>query len=381
MPRSQQVIRCFRILRLLEGPRGASLGELARAIPDGLPRHPRTIRRDLEALETSGYPLVTERVDGETRWRLLDGFRRLPPLAFTTTEAVALALGRDLLRPLEGTHIHAALAAALAKVAAVLPPAGAALVQELQRTLSASPGPHKRYREHSETVATLSRAIAEHRTLRMRYFSAARRRTTWRDVDPYHLWYAAGGLYLIAYDHWRREVRTFAVERIRSVAVTDRPYQLPLGFDLQAYVRDALVIMRGTPMRVELLFDRPTAAWARDRLWHPSQRVTTLRDGRLRMTLQVADTPELVGWVLSFGSGVRVLGPPALRARVQEEARRIAALTPAEGITAPVPFRKPASRAALAPARSTARPAGRGPARTGPRSSTGGARSGRAAAR
>jgi hypothetical protein len=87
----------------------------------------------------------------------------------------------------------------------------------------------------------------------------------------------------------------FAVERIRSLTLTDHAYQLPLGFDVESYVRDALVVMRGRPVEVELLLDRATAAWAKDRTWHPSQRLTPLRDGRLRMTLRVADTRELVG--------------------------------------------------------------------------------------
>jgi predicted DNA-binding transcriptional regulator YafY len=41
------------------------------------------------------------------------------------------------------------------------------------------------------------------------------------------------------------------------------------------------------------------------------------------MTLSVADTRELVGWVLSFGSGVKVLKPESLRLAVQQEAQRI----------------------------------------------------------
>lgn len=39
------------------------------------------------------------------------------------------------------------------------------------------------------------------------------------------------------------------------------------------------------------------------------------------MALHVADTSELVRWVLSFGRGVQVVRPAALRERVQEEAR------------------------------------------------------------
>jgi len=99
--------------------------------------------------------------------------------------------------------------------------------------------------------------------------------------------------------------------------------QLPLGFDLDFYVQDALVVMRGTPVAVELLFDKATGAWVRDRIWHPSQHLAPARGGPLRMTLRVADTRELLGWVLSFGSGVRVVRPEALRARVRDEARKI----------------------------------------------------------
>src|SRR5881397_3428434 len=128
-------------------------------------------------------------------------------------------------------------------------------------------------------------------------------------ADPYRLWYAAGALYLVAYCHLRRDVRLFAVERIRSLVVTQSPCQMPLGFDLERYVQDALVVMRGNPVEVELLFDRQTASWVKDREWHASQQLKSLKDGRLKMMLRVADTRELLGWLLSFGAGVRVLKP------------------------------------------------------------------------
>ena len=157
----------------------------------------------------------------------------------------------------------------------------------------------------------------------MRYYSASRDGTSRREVDPYHLWFAAGGLHLIAYCHRRKEVLLFAVERIRSSTLTDHPYQLPLGFNVQEYVQDALGVMRGRRIEVELLFTRKAAAWVRDKSWHPSQEVKLLKDGRLKMTLKVADNEELVGWILSFGSQVKVVGPEALRQRVRDEAKKI----------------------------------------------------------
>ena len=49
------------------------------------------------------------------------------------------------------------------------------------------------------------------------------------------------------------------------------------------------------------------------------------------MRLTVAETRELIGWVLSFGSGVRVIGPDTLHRAVREEARKIVASKEPEG--------------------------------------------------
>ncbi len=323
MARNDQVTRQWHLLRRLDGPRGATLQELGSSLPRDMPRHLPTLRRDLEALEAAGFPLVTERVDGSTRWRLMDGFRRVPALSFSPTELMALALGRDLLKPLDGTQLRAAVDSALAKITSALPPSGLDFVRQTHEFFSVGLGPHKRYARHREVVERLSRAVAEHRTVQMRYYSASRDRVTRREVDPYHLWFAAGGLYLIAYCHVRRDARMFAVERIRSLTVTPHAFQLPLGFDVEAYVENALVVMRGRLVEVELALDRPTAAWARDRIWHPSQHLVPTREGA-RMTLRVADTRELTGWVLSFGRGVRVIRPAALRERVRQEALALA---------------------------------------------------------
>ena len=324
MSRNDQAVRLLVVLQKLETSRqGITLELLAESLAPGSTRHPRTLRRDLAALEEAGYPLVTERINGHTCWRLLEGFRNVPGLRFSPTELMALTFSRRLIAPLEGTELHSSLQSALGKAAAALPPQGVALVQQLDGTFTVGLGPHKRYRQHRETIDRLTRAIADKTTIQLRYDSASRGRTTRREVDPYRLWYASGGLYLIGYCHLRSEPRMFAVERIKSVTPTDHPYQIPLHFDLDAFVQDSLTVMRGPRVDVELEFDKATAAWVKDRVWHPTQSSKRVKGGGLRMTLSVADSRELVGWVLSFGSGVRVRKPESLAATVLEEAQRI----------------------------------------------------------
>lgn len=264
MPRNDQVTRQWHILRHLEASHaGLTLDAVLEALPDDFPNHPRTIRRDLEALEVAGFPILSERIDGRVRWRLMDGFRNVPTLRFSPTELMALVMSRTLLKPLEGTQIQTALDSAMAKASHLLPPASIGYLEQIQHVFAVGLGPHKTYRWHRETIDRLTQAIHKHRTVQVRYFSASRTRMTRREIAPYRLWYASGGLYLIGYCHLRKEPRMFAVERIKSVALTDHPYQLPLGFDLDAFVQDALTVMRGPRIGVELLFDKVTTAWTR----------------------------------------------------------------------------------------------------------------------
>ena len=322
MPRNAQVVRQLCLLQKLERSKGATLEELVNSLPSDDPRHPRTVRRDLEALE-SRFPVVAEKRHGKTVWRLMDGFDRSLKLAFSHTELMALVFSKDLLKPLDGTALKASLDSALTKMASALPSESASFVGNLRDFFSVGIGPHKKYKEHRDTIDCLTRAISRSRSVQMRYFAASRNVTTRRRVDPYRLWYAQGALYLIGHCHLRRDVRMFAVDRIRSIAITNHPCQMPLEFDIDQYVSNALLVMRGTPIDVRLRFDRTAAPWVRDRDWHRSQSIAPARGGAIVMTLRVADTSELVGWVLSFGSRVKVLSPESLRTRVQEEARRI----------------------------------------------------------
>ena len=211
MPRNDQLIRQWQLLRLLESSRGVSLDEIVDRLPPDYARHPRTVRRDLEALEAT-FPLINERIEGRVRWRLMDGFRQAPALSFSPTELMALVISRSLLRPLAGTEIQTALDSAMAKASRLLPSASIDYVQQVQNVFAVGLGPHKTYRQHRETIDCLTQAIAKKRTVQMRYYSASRLRTMRREVDPYRLWYAAGGLYLVGYCHLRKEPRMFAIE-------------------------------------------------------------------------------------------------------------------------------------------------------------------------
>jgi predicted DNA-binding transcriptional regulator YafY len=100
---------------------------------------------------------------------------------------MALIFSRNMLKPLEGTEIQLSLEAAFNKAAAILPPEGMDHVRQMQKYFSVSLGPHKNYREHKKTIEQLNRALAQKRSIHMRYYSASRDATKRRMVDPYRL--------------------------------------------------------------------------------------------------------------------------------------------------------------------------------------------------
>jgi hypothetical protein len=57
---------------------------------------------------------------------------------------------------------------------------------------------------------------------------------------------------------------------------------------------------RGDLVSVRVIFARALAPYIRERLWHPSRKLRDL-DGRVEMTLTVADTLEVRRWIWGMG--------------------------------------------------------------------------------
>ena len=83
-------------------------------------------------------------------------------------------------------------------------------------------------------------------------------------------------------------------------------------------------MLRGDLVTVRVLFARSLAPYIRERLWHPSQKLRDLPDGRLEMTLTVADTLEVRRWILGYGVRAEVTAPEGLREALRAEAEALA---------------------------------------------------------
>jgi predicted DNA-binding transcriptional regulator YafY len=324
MPRNAEVIRQWSILRDLEASRRQTIDELAART--GVTT--RTIRRDLEALQASGFPLFDELIDGKRYWRLeAKAFRRLDDTGFTLAELSALYFSRTLVECLAATPFQQDVAAAFDKLSAALTPGMRQFLDRLPLVFQAKgaspraarPAEVKAEREH---IARLLDATLNHRRATMTYFSMSSGREKPYVIEPYRLIYSPGGLYLLAFVPEYKDLRTFAVERIRGISLHEErftPAEIP-----DAAFAHSLGINEGTPEHIEIAFEPRIAPYIRERQWHPSQATTERKDGGVVLSLDVCNDWALRSWILSFGPLARVVTPASLAAQIKGEIDRAA---------------------------------------------------------
>jgi predicted DNA-binding transcriptional regulator YafY len=319
MPRNAEVIRQWSILRDLESSRRLTIDDLAERT--GVTT--RTIRRDLEALQTAGFPLYDELHEGKRYWTLeAKAFKRLDVTGFTLAELSALYFSRTLVECLAATPFKEDVASAFDKLAAALTPGMRQFLDRLPLVIEAkrTSQPARATAREREHVARLLEATLHHRRANMSYFSATSRREKQYLIEPQRLIYAQGSMYLLAYVPEYKEQRTFAVERIRSLSLLEERFTPQPA--AEAAFAHSLGVNQGSPEHVEIAFEARIAPFIRERQWHPSQRHSDRPDGGVMLTLEVCNDWALRSWILSFGPLARVLAPSSLAKQIRDEIGR-----------------------------------------------------------
>jgi predicted DNA-binding transcriptional regulator YafY len=273
-----------------------------------------TARRDLEALSAAGIPVYPQpgRHGG---WQLLGGsrtdlsglnaaeaqalFRLIGPAATVSGEAKAAL--RKLVRALPAPFRTQAQAAA---EATVIDPAAWGARDVADRPAG---------------VDLLQDAVVRQRRVHFDYQGAVREADPYGLIDKNDVWYVIAGT-----DRGRR---TFRVDRIAALSLTDATFERPADFDLAAEWERVVGVVE----------EKRAGTWAT--LLIPDRFVWVLRDqfgrhcrpgesaqGRTEVRVG-APTPRDIARTLSgWGATVEVLDPPAVRAELARIGTELAGL-------------------------------------------------------
>lgn len=245
-----------------------------------------------------------------------------PTMHITEGELVALVIAEKALQQYRGTQFEKPLLSAIRKIEQSLPDTISLNLADIEQTIS--------FRTRAEPVLNLeifdvlAKATAQRQQLELTYRKAGNREGEVRLIDPYHLANINGEWYLFAYDHARKDIRTFVPARVQSVKQTGKNFARSQKFSLEQRLRNSFGVHSGEgQFDVVLRFNARVADYIREKKWHDSQQQRELKNGGVELSLKLSSLIEIERWVLSWGGDVVVVKPRELSDSIKRAAEKI----------------------------------------------------------
>ena len=244
-----------------------------------------------------------------------------PTMQITEGEIFALVVAEKALQQYRGTSFEKPLLSAIRKMEQALPDTISLNLADIEQTIS--------FRTRAEPILNLqifdalAKAVAQRQQLVLQYRKPGQPVEP-RLVDAYHLANINGEWFLFAYDHARKDLRTFVPARIQSAKPTGKIFQRTEKFSLEKRLRDSFGVHAGEgKFTVVLQFTPRAADYIREKKWHPSQTLRELSDGGAELKMTLSSLAEVQRWVLSWAGEATVLQPPELAESVRAAAKKI----------------------------------------------------------
>jgi predicted DNA-binding transcriptional regulator YafY len=270
----------------------------------------RTIYRDMLALLETGVPVIS--VPGQG-YSLAEGYF-LPPVSFSTDEALLLLLGADSASQNFDAQYQLAAQTAMRKIQGVLPESFRLEVEFLRTSIrmiaDRDSGPVR------DILSLLRRAIIQSRTIAFDYFSRFGDSPTRRQADPYALIYVSQAWYLVAYCHLRQAIRHFRLDRMNTLTITAKPFARPADFTITSPDQSDRTLV------VRILVHSAAVRWMRENPSYFQTDATEQPEG-LVVTLHVRHEDEIIQWCLGWGANITILEPTSLQMRLVNAARAL----------------------------------------------------------
>lgn len=269
----------------------------------------RTIYRDISALVEAGVPIVS--APGQGYW-LMEGYF-LPPLSFNKDEATLLLLGSEVMAQSFDNQYKEVALSATKKISAILDEALSMEVNYLKENIRFLTFDAHLNSPLLENLQIIRSAVINKHSLTFRYISAFAQITN-RKLDPYGLYYVRGIWMVTGYCHLRETRRIFRLDRIEALKLSKETFERK-NFALNHFEEPRA-------LHITLEFKPEIRRWVKER---PSFYITSMFEDKagVIVELQTRKVEDVLYWILSWGSHVKVLSPKELRDKIQEEARKM----------------------------------------------------------
>jgi predicted DNA-binding transcriptional regulator YafY len=171
-----------------------------------------------------------------------------------------------------------------------------------------------------ENFSEIGAALLKRNRLEIAYYSKGKGEDTTREISPQRLIYYRENWYLDAYCHMRNDLRSFAIDGIRSAVLTNKKAQEVTEKDCHEHFAESYGIFSGkATQRAKLRFTPEHARWVAGEHWHGQQVGSFDKEGYYNLEFDFNQDPELIMDILKHGSGVEVISPASLKNKVKAE--------------------------------------------------------------
>jgi predicted DNA-binding transcriptional regulator YafY len=164
-------------------------------------------------------------------------------------------------------------------------------------------------------------AIENKQVLRITYLPFYEDKPYYNEVHPYLLKEHGFRWYLVGWNEFKGQVRTYALDRIRDLQeVPGMKYRSP-DFSAAEYFKYTLGIIAppGAPPLIKLAVQKTQAQYLITQPWHESQNIHSEDEDQVVFSFRVHPTYEFKSLVLGLGKDAEVLEPDTLRKELKEE--------------------------------------------------------------
>lgn len=133
-------------------------------------------------------------------------------------------------------------------------------------------------------------------------------------VSPFRLLINEGNYYLLAFDDKSQEMRTYRVDRMKSVRAIGEPRDAEDGFraiaqDFENYTQRVFGMFGGKRVRVTLRFINPLLDTVIDRFGTKGLHYNKADESHFTADPEVEISDQFFSWLCGFGKKVKIVGP------------------------------------------------------------------------
>ena len=313
--------RIFRLHQLLAGRRTPVSG---REIEQQLECSRATRNRCIEDMrDYLGAPIVYDRERDGYRYDSEASAWELPGLWLQPGEMQALLLMQQLMRELQPGLLGDPLAPLQKRLGQLMERSGiSAAAADRIRIFNQAGRPVS-----PKLFNRLVEGLSLERRLDIDYLARSSGERSQRQVSPLKMVFYRGNWYLDGWCHLREALRSFSVDSMQSIEITEQAAKPVDEADQLAHYAGAYGIFSGAANQIATVeFSPRLARWVADEQWHPEQQGQFVDSGRYRLDIPYGDPTELIMDLLRYGGEVEVLSPPQLREQMRLQIDAMAAI-------------------------------------------------------